>query len=188
MTIKTLLRSVPLSLGMISTKPIPAAVAEMTSAFDFSFDALGGGELPLAQYRGKALLIVNVASKCGFTPQYKGLEQLWQDYRDRGFVLLGVPSNDFGAQEPGAPTEILEFCTGKYGVDFPLTAKVPVTGSTAHDFYKWLEAKLGEAGRPRWNFHKYLIAPDGSVVAGYPSRVAPDDAKLRQAIEDNLPA
>src|SRR6185369_6482932 len=132
MTIKALLRSVPLSLGMISTRPIPAAVAEMDSAFDFSFEALTGGDLPLAQYRGKALLVVNVASRCGFTPQYKSLEKLWQDYRARGLVVLGVPSNDFGAQEPGAPAEILEFCTTKYGVDFPLTGKVPVTGSAAH--------------------------------------------------------
>lgn len=187
MTIRALLRSVPLALGMISTKPIPTAVAEMDSAFDFDFQTLQGGDLPLDAYRGKALLIVNVASKCGFTPQYKGLQALWRKYRDRGFILLGVPSNDFGAQEPGTAAEIRQFCEQNYAVDFPLAAKVPVTGSKAHPFYKWLEAKLGDEGRPRWNFHKYLIAPDGHVVAGFSSRVAPDDAKLLKAIEDVLP-
>ena len=187
MTIKIWLRSAALSLGMISTKPIPTAVAEMDSGFDFDFQALEGGDLPLDAYRGKAVLVVNVASKCGFTPQYKGLQVLWRKYRDRGFVLLGVPSNDFGAQEPGMAAEIAQFCTASYGVDFPLTAKVPVTGSAAHPFYKWLEAKLGDAGRPRWNFYKYLIAADGHVVGGFSSRVAPDDPKLLQAIEANLP-
>jgi glutathione peroxidase len=187
MTIKALLRSVPLALGMISTKPIPTAVAEMNSAFDFDFQALQGGDLPLDSYRGKALLVVNVASKCGFTPQYKGLQELWHKYRDRGFVLLGVPSNDFGAQEPGTADEIEQFCTRNYAVDFPLASKVPVTGSGAHPFYKWLEAKLGDEGRPRWNFHKYLIATDGHVVGGFSSRVTPEDPKLLSAIEANLP-
>ncbi|HVJ43546.1 MAG TPA: glutathione peroxidase [Dongiaceae bacterium] len=187
MTIRALLRSVPLALGMISTKPIPTAVAEMDSAFDFDFQALQGGDLALGQYRGKALLLVNVASKCGFTPQYKGLQALWRKYRDRGFVLLGVPSNDFGAQEPGTATEIQQFCEQNYAVDFPLTEKVAVTGAAAHPVYKWLEAKLGDDGRPRWNFHKYLIAPDGHVVGGFSSRVAPDDPKLLKAIEENLP-
>lgn len=187
MTIKALLRSVPLALGMISTKPIPASVAEMDSAFDFDFQALQGGDLPLDRYRGKTLLVVNVASKCGFTPQYKGLQALWQKYRDRGLVLLGVPSNDFGAQEPGSAEEIQQFCTRNYAVDFPLAAKVAVTGSGAHPFYKWLEAKLGEAGRVRWNFYKYLIAPDGRVVSGFSSRVTPEDAKLLDAIEAHLP-
>jgi glutathione peroxidase len=188
MTIKALLRSVPLALGWISSKPIPTAVAEMDSAFDFNFEALQGGDLPLAQYRGKVVLVVNVASQCGFTPQYNGLEKLWQDYRDRGLVVLGVPSNDFGAQEPGSAAEIQQFCESKYAVDFPLTAKVPVTGAKAHPLYKWFEARLGEEGRPRWNFHKYLIAPDGHLIAGYSSRVAPDDKKLLKAIDDNLPA
>jgi glutathione peroxidase len=188
MTIKTWLRSIPLSLGLISTQPIPAAVAEMTSAFDFDFKALQGGDLDLAQYRGKAVLVVNVASACGFTPQYKGLEKLWQDYRDRGLVVLGVPSNDFGAQEPGSAAEIQQFCERNFGVDFPLTEKVAVTGAGAHPLYKWFEAKLGDDGRPRWNFHKYLIAPDGHVVAGFSSKVAPDDAKLLKAIDANLPA
>jgi glutathione peroxidase len=187
MKIKALLRSVPLALGWISTKPIPAAVADMESAFDFDFQALQGGDLALDQFRGKALLIVNVASHCGFTPQYQGLEKLWQTYRDRGLVVIGVPSNDFGAQEPGSAAEILQFCGQKYGIDFPMTEKVPVTGSTAHPLYKWFEAKLGDEGRPRWNFHKYLIATDGHVVAGFSSRVAPDDAKLIKAIDDNLP-
>ena len=187
MKIRALLRSIPLALGWISAKPIPRAIADMDSAFDFNLDALEGGDLALAQFRGKALLIVNVASACGFTPQYRGLEKLWQNYRDRGLVVIGVPSNDFGAQEPGSAAEIRQFCDQNYQIDFPLAAKVPVTGAAAHPLYKWFEARLGEEGRPRWNFHKYLIAPDGHVVAGYSSRVAPDDAKLIKAIDANLP-
>ena len=188
MTIKHLVRSIPLVLGLVSTQPIPPAVAAMNSAFEFDFKSLKGGDLPLKQYEGKAMLVVNVASKCGFTPQYAGLEKLWQQYRDKGLVVLGVPSNDFGGQEPGTSTEIKEFCERNYSVDFPMTEKVAVTGSAAHPLYKWLEAKLGDDGRPRWNFYKYLIAPDGHVVAGFSSKVAPDNPKLISAIDANLPA
>jgi glutathione peroxidase len=188
MTIRSLLRSIPRALGLVSAQPIPAAMAKMNSAFDFDFRSLEGGDLALDQYRGKTVLVVNVASECGFTPQYRGLQKLWQDYRDRGLVILGVPSNDFGAQEPGSATEIQQFCELNYGVDFPLTEKVAVTGAGAHPLYKWFEFKLGDDGRPRWNFHKYLIAPDGQVVGGFSSRVAPDDAKLIKAIEAHLPA
>jgi len=188
MTIRHMIRSIPLVLGLISTQPISPAVAAMDSAFDFDFKSLDGKDMPLAQYRGKAMLVVNVASKCGFTPQYSGLEKLWERYRDKGLIVLGVPSNDFGGQEPGTAAEIKQFCERNYSVDFPLTEKVEVTGAGAHPLYKWLDAKLGDEGRPRWNFHKYLIAPDGRVVGGYSSRVTPDDSKLIAAIEANLPA
>lgn len=187
MTIKHVIRSIPLVLGLVSTQPIPPAVAAMDSAFDFDFKSLDGKDMPLAQFRGKAMLVVNVASKCGFTPQYAGLEKLWQRYRDKGLIVLGVPSNDFGAQEPGTATEIQQFCERNYGVDFPLTEKVAVTGSSAHPLYKWLDAKIGSEGRPRWNFYKYLIAPDGKVVGSFPSKVTPDDPKLIEAIEAHLP-
>ena len=156
------------------------------SAHDFTFTAIGGGKLPLAHFKGKPVLVVNTASECGFTPQYKGLQALWRRYKDRGLIVLGVPSNDFGAQEPGGEAEIRTFCTKNYGVDFPMTAKVPVTGANAHPFYKWLAAELGDAGQPRWNFHKYLIGPDGAVAGVFPSKVAPDAPELAKAIDAAL--
>jgi glutathione peroxidase len=155
----------------------------MSNAYDFSFRKIDGGDLPLAAWRGKPVLVVNTASECGFTPQYAGLEKLWQRYRDKGFVLLGVPSNDFGAQEPGSDAEIQNFCTTRFKVDFPMAGKEPVTGAKAHPFYQWV-AK--EGGAPKWNFHKYLIAPDGSLAGAYPSKVGPDDAALTGAIEKAL--
>jgi glutathione peroxidase len=155
----------------------------MSNAYDFSFRKIDGGDLPLAAWRGKPVLVVNTASECGFTPQYAGLEKLWQRYRDKGFVLLGVPSNDFGAQEPGSDAEIQNFCTTRFKVDFPMAGKEPVTGAKAHPFYQWV-AK--ESGAPKWNFHKYLIAPDGSLAGAYPSKVGPDDATLTGAIEKAL--
>jgi glutathione peroxidase len=153
------------------------------NAHDFTFRKIDGGDLPLSAWRGKPVLVVNTASECGFTPQYAGLEKLWQGYRDRGFILLGVPSNDFGAQEPGSEAEIKDSCTRNYAVDFPLAAKEPVTGAAAHPFYQWV-AKDG--GAPRWNFHKYLIAPAGTLAGAWPSRVAPEDAAITGAIEAAL--
>jgi glutathione peroxidase len=153
------------------------------NAYDFTFRKIDGGALPLADWRGKPVLVVNTASECGYTPQYEGLEKLWQRYRERGFVLLGVPSNDFGAQEPGSEAEIKEFCTRNYAVDFPLAAKEPVTGAKAHPFYRWVAA---EGGAPRWNFHKYLVAPDGALAGAWSSRVTPDDPAIIAAIESAL--
>ncbi|HEY3918434.1 MAG TPA: glutathione peroxidase [Stellaceae bacterium] len=153
------------------------------SAHDFSFRKIDAGALPLAAWRGKPVLVVNTASECGFTPQYAALGKLWQRYRDKGFVLLGVPSNDFGAQEPGDEAEIKEFCTRNYAVDFPLAAKEVVSGVKAHPFYQWV-AK--EGGAPRWNFHKYLIAPDGTLAGAWASRVAPEDPAITGAIEAAL--
>jgi glutathione peroxidase len=158
------------------------------SAYDFTFRKIDGGELALAQWRSKPVLVVNTASECGYTPQYKELETLWRRYRDRGFVLLGVPSNDFGGQEPGSEAEIKDFCTRNYQVDFPLAAKEPVIGRNAHPFYRWIVTELGEAGAPRWNFHKYLIGPDGAIAGAWPSRVSPVDAAIAGAIEKALGA
>jgi glutathione peroxidase len=153
------------------------------SGYDYSFRKIDGGDLPLSAWRGKPVLVVNTASECGFTPQYAGLEKLWLRYRDQGFVLLGVPSNDFGAQEPGSDVEIKNFCTTNFKIDFPLAAKEPVTGAKAHPFYQWV-AK--ESAAPRWNFHKYLVAPDGSLAGAWPSRTAPDDPAITGAIEAAL--
>jgi glutathione peroxidase len=156
------------------------------SAHEFSFPGRDGGTIAMADFKGKAVLVVNTASACGYTPQYAGLERLWKDNRERGLVVLGVPSNDFGAQEPGNEAEIKEFCETKYGVDFPMTAKQQVIGGDAHPFYKWIVEQVGEDAAPRWNFHKYLIGPDGELAALWPSDVEPDDPRILKAKDDAL--
>jgi glutathione peroxidase len=156
------------------------------TAHDFSFPAIDGNTLRLADFKGKLVLIVNTASECGYTPQYADLELLWRKYRDRGLVVLGVPSNDFGRQEPGSEADIQSFCTTNYGVDFPMTAKQAVIGGSAHPFYRWVVAEFGEAAAPKWNFHKYLVAPDGSLAALWPSGVKPLDPEVTAAIEEQL--
>jgi glutathione peroxidase len=157
------------------------------SAFDFNFTAIDGMPLPLKRFAGKPLLVVNTASECGFTPQYRDLEALWRRYRGRGLVVLGVPSNDFGGQEPGSNAEIRNFCESNYQVDFPLAGKEKVSGAAAHPFDRWVVAELGEAGAPRWNFHKYLLTPEGELAGAWPSRVAPLDNEIVAAIEPLLP-
>ena len=158
----------------------------MTNAHSFAFKTIDGNELPLAQYSGRAVLIVNTASACGLTPQYKGLEALWNYYKAQGLVVLGVPCNDFGAQEPGTEGEIKTFCQTHFGVDFPMTSKEHVIGSAAHPFYQWAATELGEGGTPRWNFHKYLIDRSGNRVQGFDSNFAPGDGRLAREIEKLL--
>lgn len=157
-----------------------------SSAHDFSLSTIDGAPLPLARFRGKPVLLVNTASFCGYTPQYADLERLHQRLAGRGLVVLGVPSNDFGEQEPGTAAEIKEFCSTNYRVTFALAAKVHVVGADAHPLYRWIEAELGEAGVPRWNFHKYLIAPDGSLAGAWPSAVKPQAPEIVQEIEPLL--
>lgn len=144
--------------------------------------------MPLAQWQGKVLLVVNTASFCGYTHQYEGLQALWERYRDKGLVVIGVPSNDFGAQEPKSEAEIQGFCKGAFGVTFPLTTKEVVKGGRAHAFYRWAHDGLGAASAPRWNFHKYLVGRDGRLIAGYGSAVEPLSAELTRAIEAALAA
>ncbi len=158
------------------------------TAHGFGFDGLMGGRVELGTYRGRALMVVNTASQCGFTGQYRGLQALWQTWRSRGLTIIGVPSNDFGGQEPGSSGEIARFCEINYGVTFPLAARTPVIGAAAHPFYRWAEASFGAAARPRWNFHKILIGPDGRVRAAFPSAVEPADPRIAQAITAALPA
>jgi glutathione peroxidase len=158
----------------------------MTNAHAFSFTSIEGKPLPLTAFKGKAVLIVNTASACGLTPQYKGLEALWRSYKDKGLVVLGVPSNDFGAQEPGTEKEIQTFCETRFGVDFPLTSKEHVIGAGAHPLYRWIAGELGEAATPKWNFHKYLIGKDGAIAGTFGSRVEPESGELKQAIEAAL--
>jgi glutathione peroxidase len=157
-----------------------------TSAFDFDAVSLSGEPTPLSAYRGKVALIVNTASRCGYTPQYAGLEQLYDRYRDRGFVVLGFPSNQFGKQEPGSNDEIAQFCEANYRITFPMFARIDVNGSNAHplfDFLKQKKAGLLGTRRIKWNFSKFLVDRDGNVVARYapgadPSAIAPDIERL----------
>ena len=162
------------------------ATAGPTTAFDHEFEAIEGGKLPLAQWRGKVLLVVNTASFCGFTRQYEGLQALWQRYEAKGLIVIGVPSNDFGEQEPKAESEILGFCKGAFGITFPLTTKQVVKGQQAHPFYLWARDTLGAGQAPSWNFHKYLVDRDGKLIAGYGSNVEPLSPELTKAIEAAL--
>jgi glutathione peroxidase len=157
-----------------------------TTAFAFSFVGIDGRDIRLANHAGKPILVVNTASQCGYTRQYAGLQELWERYRSRGLLIVGVPSNDFGGQEPGGPSEILQTASGHYGITFPLAAKVSVRGENAHPFYRW--ASLQRPGAPRWNFHKFLIGREGRIVASFPASVEPTDPDLIAAIERELPA
>jgi glutathione peroxidase len=158
----------------------------MTNAHSFSFTSIEGKPLPMTTFKGKAVLVVNTASECGLTPQYRGLEALWQRYKDKGLIVLGVPSNDFGAQEPGGEAEIQKFCQVRYGVDFPLTTKQHVIGPVAHPLYRWVAKELGEAAVPKWNFHKYLIGKDGGIAGTFGSRTEPESAEIKLAIDRAL--
>ena len=158
----------------------------MTTAHSFSFTSIEGKPLPMSTYKGKAVLVVNTASECGLTPQYKGLEALWKSRKDKGLVVLGVPSNDFGAQEPGSEAQIKEFCQVRYGVDFPLTSKEHVIGGAAHPMFQWIAKELGEGAAPRWNFHKYLIGKDGRIAGTFSSKLEPDSPEVTQAIDAAL--
>ena len=158
-------------------------IIENINAHQFEFISIDGDMLPLTSFSGKALLIVNTASRCGFTSQYEGLQNLWEKYRDQGLVVLGVPSNDFLGQEPGTESEIKNFCTVKFNVDFPMTSKVHVKGKDAHPFYAWIKS---ESGSPRWNFHKYLLDREGKFVAAYSSATDPLASKVVKAVELTL--
>jgi len=161
------------------------AMSSRVTAYAFTFKGLDGAEILLASYAGHPILVVNTASLCGYTPQYTGLQALWTRYRDKGLIVLAVPSNDFGGQEPGGASDIGKTAHEEYHVTFPLTEKVAVKGKDAHPFYKWavVERPL-EA--PRWNFHKYLIGRDGHLAAAFTSAVEPNDPRVIAAIEKEL--
>jgi len=167
---------------------LPASVASPErqaagSLHELSAVRLDGTTEALSAYKGKVLLVVNVASECGYTPQYKGLQELYEKRREQGFVVLGFPSNDFGGQEPGTSSEIATFCQKNYGVTFPMFSKVSTLGAEASPVYRLLSAA---AGPPKWNFHKYLVGKDGQVRKGFPSSVTPQDAALASAIDAAL--
>lgn len=173
-------------LGLASPAAAQGVGQSMSmSAHDFTFTKIDGGPLPLSEFRGKTLLVVNTASRCGFTKQYEGLQNLYETYEARGLVVLGVPSNDFMGQEPGTNEDIKKFCETTFGITFPMTEKISVKGAAAHPFYQWAAGQEG-GGAPKWNFHKYLIAPDGALAGSFGSTTAPDDEKLIAAIESAL--
>lgn len=152
-----------------------------------SLDSIGGGPMATADFGGRVVLLVNTASRCGFTGQYRGLELLWRRYRNRGLIVLGVPSNDFGGQEPGSNEEIRQFCGVTFDVTFPLAGKQVVSGPAAHPLYRWAAAQTGALGTPSWNFHKILIGRDGRVIDWF-SAAGGTGAKLDRAIEAALAA
>jgi glutathione peroxidase len=161
------------------------------SLYDIPISTLKGDPSSLSSYRGKALLVVNVASRCGLTPQYEGLERLQKNYADRGFSVLGFPCNQFMGQEPGTPEEIQEFCSTTYGVSFPLFEKIDVNGPERHAIFEELTAfpdADGEAGDVKWNFEKFLVSPEGEIVNRFRPQVEPEDATVVKAIEDQLPS
>ncbi|MGC8758439.1 MAG: glutathione peroxidase [Bryobacteraceae bacterium] len=155
-----------------------------SSIYEFTLKTIDGAPAPLSQYQGKVVLIVNVASRCGYTPQYAGLEKLYRKYKDRGFVILGVPANNFGGQEPGTEAEIREFCKRNYDVTFPMMSKVSVKGADMVPLYRYLTSATG--GDVRWNFTKFLVGKDGRVIARFEPNVAPDSPELIAAIEKAL--
>jgi glutathione peroxidase len=161
----------------------------MNGIYDFTMKKIDGSVTPLAEYKGKVLLIVNVASKCGFTGQYAGLQKLYETYRDRGLVILGFPANDFLRQEPGTNQEIAQFCSLKYNVTFPMFEKIVVTGKDCHPLYKYLIDKTSNpefSGKITWNFNKFLISREGRTLARFGSRTTPEDKEVIAAIEKAL--
>jgi len=179
------MRSLLTLAALLTLALLPAAADSAPSLYDFKVKSLAGQPVDLGQYKGHVVLVVNVASKCGFTPQYKGLEELYNKYKSQGFFILGFPSNDFMHQEPGTPDEIQTFCTKNYGVTFPLFEKVDVlkTLPTQAPVYQFLTTKFPQ---PTWNFCKYLIDRNGQVLQFFPSKVKPEDAQLTGAIDAAL--
>jgi glutathione peroxidase len=175
-------------IALIALMGMTLMAAEKT-VYDFTLNSIDGQPAPLSAYKGKLLLLVNVASRCGFTPQYTALESVYEKYKDRGLVIVGIPANNFGAQEPGTNQEIKTFCSSKYHVTFPMMAKVSVKGADITPLYQFLTDKTvhpktgGEIG---WNFTKFLVGTDGRVIARFDSEVTPDSAEVTSAIEKAL--
>jgi glutathione peroxidase len=167
------------------------AMAGEKSIYDFTMNSIDGQSTPLSRFQGKVVLVVNVASRCGFTPQYAALEKVYEKYQDRGLVIVGFPANNFGGQEPGTNQEIKTFCSTKYNVTFPMMAKVSVKGDDQTPLYQFLTDKTANprtGGEIQWNFTKFLIGPDGRPVARFEPNVTPDDPQVTTAIEKELAA
>ncbi|MCH2546937.1 MAG: glutathione peroxidase [Alphaproteobacteria bacterium] len=177
---------VPLGLICAAKANAGDVAVEGQVAHDFSFVAISGEPLPLAQFKGKPVLIVNTASECGFTKQYAALESLHEKYASKGLVIIAVPSNDFGGQEPGSNAQIKDFCKTQFGTNFLLTEKIHVKGDNAHPFYQWARQEKGVLAAPKWNFHKYLIAPNGKIHAWFSTVTSPSSSKISVAIDELL--
>ena len=175
------------SLFLIITGIFPSSPAESytLNAYDFKFKDIDGNDLKFKDYKGKVLLIVNVASKCGFTGQYEGLQAVWDKYKDKDFVLIGIPSNDF-YQEYKDEKDVKNFCELTFGVNFPMTSINAVRGKDAHPFYKWAKLTYGNKTVPKWNFHKILINKEGKVISAFSSMTKPTSNKIINLIEKNL--
>jgi len=174
---------------MLSALALGAGQGPAPHPYDIKLVDIDGRETTLGAYRGKVLLIVNVASKCGFTPQYEALEQLYRKYKERGLVVLGFPCNQFGNQEPGSNEEIKQFCTSRYNVTFPMFSKIEVNGPGRHPLYQWLAGPDSPfPGDIKWNFTKFLVSRDGRILRRFESRVRPDSDEMIQAVEEALAA
>lgn len=166
----------------------PLNTSDTASAYQFEFTGLWTDRLPMTAFENEVVLVVNTASRCGFTPQYEGLQQIYSEYHDQGFEVVGVPSNNFAGQEPGSAQEIQDFCSLNYGVTFPMAGKTDVVGDQRHPFYAWAQTQIGESAVPQWNFHKLLIGRDGRLIAAFPTRTEPTSEEVRTAITQALAA
>jgi glutathione peroxidase len=166
----------------------PSDLTSTKNIYAFKMKNIDGEMTPLKKYKGKVLLVVNVASKCGYTPQYKQLEAIYEKYKDQGFLVLGFPANEFGHQEPGTDSEIKQFCTATYDVKFPMFSKIIVKGDGINPLYQWLLASQDNHDDIGWNFEKFLVGRDGSVIKRYVSKVTPDDPQVTSEIEKALAA
>jgi len=173
-------------LAVCGLATLVSAAASAASPLSGEVKKIDGSKADLGEYHGKVVLVVNVASRCGYTGQYAGLQSLYDAYKDKGFVVLGFPANDFGAQEPGTDADIKEFCSTKYGVTFPMFSKITVKGAGKSPLYKALTEMADPKGEVSWNFEKFLVGKDGAIIGRFKSGVSPDDAKLVQAIETAL--
>jgi glutathione peroxidase len=183
------MRSLCVALSLLAVAGLSAAAAAypaMADALNFKVKDIDGKQVDLSQYHGKVVLVVNVASKCGYTPQYQGLEGIYEKYKDQGFVVLGFPCNQFRNQEPGDESAIKQFCSSKYNVSFPLFSKLEVNGPGTSPLYKTLKSNAPTKGDVKWNFEKFLISKDGQVVGRYLSKVTPESKELTSAIEQEL--
>jgi len=155
-------------------------------AYDFKFNDLDGENLNLSEYKDKVIVVINVASKCGFTNQYEDMQKIWEKYQEKGMVMIGVPSNDFGSQEPGNNEDIKNFCEAKFGITFPMTEKVIVKGKNVHPFYKWAKENYGSSAVPKWNFHKIIIDKNGKIFDTFASITRPSSKRFILSIEKAL--
>jgi len=180
--IKTVTLAATALVALVAAAPAPQ------SAHQFAMKTIDGKPMPLAQYKGKVVLLVNTASMCGFTPQYEGLQALHDAYKAKGFTVVGVPSGDFGDQEYGSNAQVKDFCESKFGIKFPMAEKAVVKGDGAIPVYKWAAATLGAEKAPKWNFHKYLIGKDGKLIAAFPSKITPMSPEVTAAVNAALAA